>query len=62
MLLALTLPINVMTVGLFTFVINAIIILIVSGLVPGFRVAGFWWALAFSVVLSIVNAILFTVL
>ncbi len=57
-LLFLTLPINILTLGLFTFVVNAIIILIVAYIVPGFVVDSFWWALAFSFVISIVGAIL----
>ena len=54
LLLILTLPINILTLGLFTFVINAFIILMVSAIVPGFKVSGFWIALLFSIVLSIV--------
>lgn len=53
-ILILTLPINILTLGLFTFVINAVIILIASAIVPGFKVDGFWHALLFSVVLAIV--------
>src|SRR5512146_1290901 len=54
----LTLPITILTLGLFTFVLNAAIVLLVSGLVPGFVVDGFLWALVFSVVLSLINAML----
>jgi len=53
-LLLLTLPINILTLGLFTLVINALVIMVVSAIVPGFHVSGFWYALLFSVVLSIV--------
>jgi len=53
-LLLLTLPINILTLGLFTLVINALVIMMVSAIVPGFHVSGFWYALLFSVVLSIV--------
>ncbi len=53
-LLLLTLPINILTLGLFTFVINALVILMASAIVPGFKVDGFWIALLFSIVLSIV--------
>ncbi len=60
-LLVLTLPVNILTLGLFTFVINALLILLVSAFVPGFKVAGFWWALLFSVILSLVAAILVSV-
>ena len=55
----LTLPINILTLGLFTLVINSVLILITTSLVPGFQVDGFWWALAFSLVLSLVHSILF---
>jgi putative membrane protein len=54
-LLLLTLPINILTLGLFTLVINALLIMLVSKLVSGFQVQGFWWALVFSVVLTMVN-------
>ncbi len=54
-LLVLTLPITILTLGLFTLVINAFVIILTSRLVPGFKVDGFWWALLFSIVLSIVN-------
>jgi len=54
LLLILTLPINILTLGLFTLVINAAIILMASAIVPGFKVAGFWYAMLFGIVLSIV--------
>lgn len=57
-LIILTLPINILTLGLFTFVINALVIILTANLVPGFKVDGFWWALAFSVVLSLINSFL----
>lgn len=59
-LLLLTLPINILTLGLFTFVVNAMIILLVSFIVPGFKVDGFWWALLFSLILSVVGTLLNT--
>lgn len=59
-LLLLTLPINVLTLGLFTLVIVALCVLLASAIVPGFRVDGFWWALAFGLVLWIVNSFLFS--
>ncbi|RQW76734.1 MAG: phage holin family protein, partial [Geobacter sp.] len=58
LLLLLTLPLNILTLGLLTFVINALLIMLTSALVPGFNVAGFWWALLFSLVLAIVNFLL----
>lgn len=53
----LTLPINILTLGLFMVVINAAMILLVDALVPGFTVDGFWWAVLFSIVLSAVNSV-----
>ena len=52
-LIILTLPINILTLGLFSFVINALLVLLVSALVPGFLVTGFWSAFFFALVLSI---------
>jgi putative membrane protein len=57
-LVLLTLPFNILTLGLFTFVINALLVLLVSNIVPGFVVSGFWYALLFSLVLSIVSSFL----
>ena len=57
-LILFTLPLTILTLGLFMFVINALLILFVSALVPGFKVDSFWWAVLFSIVLSIVNSIL----
>lgn len=57
-LLILTLPITILTLGLFAFVINAVVILLAANLVPGFTVDGFWWALIFSIVLSVINSFL----
>lgn len=57
-LVLLTLPINVLTLGLFTFVINALLLLLMSSIVPGFAVAGFMTALIASVVLAIINMFL----
>jgi putative membrane protein len=55
-LVILTIPITVITLGLFLLVINALIILLVEAIIPGFGVDGFWWALAFSLILSIFNS------
>jgi putative membrane protein len=56
-LVFLTIPITIFTLGLFLLVINAIIILMADAVVPNFSVDGFWWALLFSVLLSLFNAI-----
>ncbi len=58
----LSIPITVVTFGLFLFVINALIILLASAIVGGFRVDGFWWALIFSIVLSFVTYLLEAIL
>lgn len=55
LLIILTLPINILTLGLFTLVINALMILLASTVIKGFEVQGFWWALLFSVVLSLIS-------
>jgi putative membrane protein len=54
-LLILTLPINILSLGLFTFVINAVMLLMVSGMIPGFYVNGFWSAVVGSLVISLVS-------
>ena len=51
----LTLPINILTLGLFTFVINALLIMLAASIVPGFGVAGFWSAMLFAIVLAVVS-------
>ncbi|HRH67255.1 MAG TPA: phage holin family protein [Bacteroidia bacterium] len=56
-LIFLTIPITVLTLGLFLLVINAGMILLVDKLVDGFSVQGFWTALFFSIILSIVSAL-----
>jgi putative membrane protein len=57
-LVLITLPINILTLGLFTFVINAALILLASYFITGFQVAGFWWALIYGIVLSVVHYLL----
>ena len=58
-LILLTLPITLFTFGLFLFVINALIILLAEKLVDGFFVDGFWWALLFSLLLSLLTSLLY---
>lgn len=62
LLVILTLPITVLTLGLFLLVINAIIILIAAELIDGFQVASFWWAIIFSLLLAFLQAILHSIL
>jgi putative membrane protein len=53
-LMILTLPITLVTLGLFTFVINALLVLLTDYVVPGFSVDNFFWALGFSIVVLMV--------
>jgi putative membrane protein len=57
LMIIITIPFTVFTLGLFLLVINAVVILLAGAIVPGFEVEGFWWALGFSLVLYIINAI-----
>jgi putative membrane protein len=58
-LILITFPITLLSFGLFLIVINVIVFRIVSGLVTGFYIDGFLWALMFSFLVSIVNSVLF---
>lgn len=57
-LIFLTIPITLVTLGLFLLVINAFIVIIAAQIIPGFVVDGFWWALLFSIILSLINSLL----
>ncbi|HET8885410.1 MAG TPA: phage holin family protein [Salinimicrobium sp.] len=61
-LIIFTLPVTLVTFGLFLLVINAIIILLADALIEGFSVNGFWIALIFSLLLSTIQALLFSFL
>ncbi len=61
-LVLLTLPITIVTFGLFLLIINAIIILMADYFVGGFDVSSIWWALLFSLLLSLFQSILFSLL
>lgn len=54
-----TLPVTVITLGLFLLVINAVIVLLCEKIVDGFSVSSFWTALLFSVLLSISQSIVY---
>jgi putative membrane protein len=56
LLVILTLPITIVTLGLFLFVINALIILLADKLMDGISIDSFWWALLFSLLLSAVSS------
>ena len=53
----LTLPINILTLGISWLIINALIIMLLGLIVPGFGVSGFWAAFFFSIILSLINAL-----
>jgi putative membrane protein len=57
-LIVLTLPINILSLGLFTFLINALMLKMASSVIPGFEVHGFWTAIFGSLVISIVSWLL----
>ena len=59
-LVILTFPITVVTLGLFLLVINAIIIMMADYFIGGFAVKSFWWALIFSLLLSLLQSILYS--
>jgi len=58
-LVLLTLPATIFTLGLFLLVINAVIILLCANIVGGFRVDSFWTALLFSIILSFLQSIMY---
>jgi len=60
-LMFVSIPINILTLGLFTLVINALIVLLVSKLLDGFNVKSFGWAFVFSILLSIISGVLFKI-
>ena len=57
-MIILTIPVTIVSLGLFLLVINAFIIIITTKIVDGFTVDSFWWALLFSLILSLVTSIL----
>jgi len=61
-LVVLTFPITVLTLGLFLLVINAVIILMADYFIDGFAVKNFWWAIIFSLLLSFLQSIFHSIL
>ncbi|CAN5344839.1 phage holin family protein [soil metagenome] len=57
-MIILTIPVTIFSFGLFLLVINALMILLAAKIVDGFHVEGFWYALLFSLILSLVTSIL----
>jgi putative membrane protein len=58
LLILFTIPVTLVTLGLFLLVINAAIIMLADNFVDGFYVSGFWWALLFSLVLSVITSMM----
>ncbi len=61
-LVILTLPVTILTLGLFLLIVNALIILMADGLISGFTVDSIWWALLFSLLLSLLQSIFYSFL
>ena len=58
-LILVTIPITLVTMGLFLLVINVLVIYAADWLIDGFTIDGFWWAVLFSLLVSLVNSVLF---
>ena len=59
LLILITIPLTIITFGLFLFVVNVLVLYAAEALIDGFTIAGFWWAIAFSLLVTFVNGILF---
>jgi putative membrane protein len=58
-LILLTLPLTVITFGLFLFVVNTLVVLLASRFVRGFSIDNFWWGLIFALLLSLITTVVF---
>ena len=59
LLILITIPLTLITFGLFLLVVNVLVLYAADALIDGFYIAGFWWALAFSLLVSFINGFLF---
>jgi len=59
LLILITIPLTIITFGLFLLVVNVLVLYVADYFIDGFHIAGFWWALLFSLLVSLVNSILF---
>ena len=59
LLILITIPLTFVTFGLFLFVINVLVLYAAASLIDGFAIEGFWWAILFSLLVSLVNSVLF---
>ena len=58
LLILLTLPVTILTLGLFLFIVNTLVVLLASRFVDGIHIANFWWGLLFSLLLSLIVSVL----
>ena len=58
-LIILTLPLTIITLGLFLFVVNTLVVLLASKFVDGFRIDNFWWGLLFALLLALITSVVF---
>lgn len=58
-LILITIPLTIITFGLFLLVVNVLVLYAAAALIDGFQIAGFWWAIAFSLLVSFINSALF---
>lgn len=58
LILLLTLPLTILTLGLFVLVINAWILMLIDKVVDGLKIDGFWWAVLYSIIISVLNSFL----
>lgn len=56
-LVILTLPLSIVTLGIFTLILNALLISLAAAIVPGFSIENFLWAILFGIVLAVVNTV-----
>ncbi len=59
-LILLTLPLTLITLGLFLFVVDTLVVLLASRFVNGFRIDNFWWGLLFALLLAFITSVLFS--
>ena len=57
-LILLTLPLTIVTLGLFLFVVNTLVVLLASKFIDGFRIDSFWWGLLFALLLAFVTSVI----
>lgn len=59
LILILTLPLTILTLGLFVLVINAWILMVIDKLIDGLTIKSFWWAVIYSIIITVLNSFLF---